>query len=417
MGTIAFVFYFFPHVIYFATPLYVFVPLFFFCTNYLIPYGTKLFSFKDPYLESLVVHPNVSWAITTIAFVLSVVGFGAMSGSIYNRYVFMRAVDQSLSGIGADGLALADPRQLAIAFTAEPERPEVPFILTRSSRILSADMLTPMFGRYNKVFYEAVDRDAVLKRYRSYEPRKRIAIGDDTSALPRLDPIRYLTGIAFETNDPQAQKWALETLSNARKDDSEAQLQVEIWKNFLSSNGGSGADKLLVMRATISNLEKRLSVDTGSSDFSGISFVSDQIFQTGLDYLASTKIEAQSMGSSDEQRCAFNDDIIEYYERILVLRRRLGNSTDLIWWEPPGKMFLYYLYLYLGHQTINIGLDTIEKIKSCPKLIERLQRLYDAPAFRSFQDPEVWTQGTPLSSAFNGAAGVTILREWLKLGW
>ncbi len=404
------VFYIFPHDFYFATPAYVLTFFAFLMTNYLVPVGTRLLSIKDMYLQTLVCRPGLSWLVTLTILVLASIWTLVMFNNIYSRYTYMKAIDEALSSIGVDGIALPEPVQLAKAFNAAPDRPEVPFILTRASRLVSIDLLTPIFGKYNKAFMDGIDRDAVLKKFSDYKPPHRIAIGNENSNLPRLDPVRFLTNVAFETNLRADQEWAIKNLSDLRKDDPGAQLQIEIWRNDIGDTGNRSAEQ------SIQAFEALLNSISGDN-FSSVSVVLDHIFQQGLDYIASMKIALQAHGTTDADTCRYSDDIIGNYERIILLRRRLSNATDLLWWQPPGKLFLYYLYLYLGHQTINIGLDEIRTIKACPALFDRLQRMYDAPAFRNFQNPDSWTQGTPLSSAFNGSASVRILREWLKLGW
>lgn len=402
------VFYLFPHDFYFATPAYVIAFLLFFITNYLMPVGTRLLSFKDRYLQTLVARPGLSWTTTSAIVALASLWTLVMFDSIYSRYTYMKSMDDALSSIGLDGMALPAPAQLAKAFNAAPDRPEVPFVLTRASRLVSIDLLTPAFGKYNEAFLASVDRESVLKKFGQYKPHHRIAIGNDNSSLPRRDPIRFLAFVAFETNQPPYQEWAVTTLSNLRKDDTAAQIQVAIWKDAIANK--------IPDKASIEALDDLLK-SVSNTDFSSISIVSDHIFQQGLDYVSSMKIARQSNEKTETEQCQYNDEIVSNYERIILLRRRLANASDLLWWEPPGKLFLYYLYLYFGHQTINIGLDEIKMIQKCPTLMERLQKIYDAPAFRSFQNPDIWTQGTPLSPAFNGAAGVNKLREWLKLGW
>jgi hypothetical protein len=410
------VFYLFPHNFYFATPAYVITFFAFLLTNYLAPVGTKLLAFKDAYLQTLVCRPGLSWGITAIIIVLVLGWTLVMFDSIRSRYTYMKSIDGALSSIGVDGMALPTPELLAKAFNAAPDRPEVPFILTRASRLIASDLLTPMFQRYNKAFLDGVDRAHVLERFGKSQPPNRIAIGNEDTNLPRRDPIRFLTSVAFETSDKTDQQWALSTLSDLRKDDAGALLQVAIWEHNLAAPTGSQDEQRAALQASIENFDRIL--QTGSNtNFSSISFVSDHIFQQGLDYVASLKIEMQSLGRNDSEKCGFSSDIIGNYERIMLLRRRLSNATDLLWWEPPGKLFLYYLYLFFGHQTVNIGLDTIEQIKVCPSLMGRLQQMYDAPAFRSFQNPDAWTQGTPVSLAYNGSAGVRQLRDWLKRGW
>lgn len=411
------VFYLFPHDLYFATPIFLITPILFFATNYGIPAGTRLLSFKDAYLKALVWRPVVSWCITAVVIALALGWTLRMFGTVYDRYIYLKSLDEALSSIGVDGVALPEPGQLAKAFNAAPDRPEVPFILARASRLLAPDFLTPMFGAYNKAFLKEIDRGAVLNRFAKYKAKNRIAIGNESSSLPRVDPIRFLTNVAFETNNSEDQQWALRTLSDLRKEDVGAQVQIEIWKNALAEPGENSVEKKTAALQVSINAMERLTQPSALTNFSDISFVSDNIFQQGIDFVATAKIELQSYGSNDVEKCRYNDDIIRDYERIMILRRRLNSATDLVWWEPPGKMFLYYLYLYLGHQTINIGLDTVKMIEACPTLMGRLQQMYDAPPFRNFQNPDYWSQGTPLSSAFAGAAGVRQLREWLKLGW
>jgi hypothetical protein len=407
-GVIFVVFYFFPHEFYFATPAYILTFFAFFLTNYLIPTGTRLLSFKDVYLQTLVLRPRLSWITTAALVTLALLWILAMFDSIYNRYTYMKAMDEALQSIGVDGLSPPEPALLAKAFNAAPDRPEVAFVLTRASRLISIDLLTPVFGKYNDVFLNAVDKASIVRKFSKYQPRHRLAIGDESSSLPRRDPIRFLTNVAFETNLDANKQWAINTLSELRKDDRGAQIQLAIW-NYAISNK-------IADEATIQSLDNLLS-SVSEANFSSVSLVSDHIFQQGLDYAAIMKIGLQSQGTTDADRCKYSDDIIMNFERILLLRRRLASATDLLWWEPPGKLYLYYLYLYLGHQTTNIGLDEIKMIERCPALRNRFQRLYDAPVFRGFQNPDNWTQGTPLSPAFNGAASVTKLREWLKLGW
>jgi len=402
------VFYFFPHEFYFATPAYAIAFAAFFLTNYLVPAGTRFLPFKDTYLQTLVVRPVLSWLITGIIVSMASAWTLAMFDRIYNRYTYMKAMDEALSSIGVDGIAPPEPALLAKAFNAEPDRPEVPFVLTRASRLISIDLLTPVFGRYNKAFLNAVDRTALLKRFSKFNARHRIAIGNDSSSLPRRDPIRFLASVAFETNEEKDQQWAVKILSDLRQDDPGAKIQVAMWKDELSKkepdyDSVHAFDNLL---SSISN-----------TDFTSVSLVADHIFQQGLDHVSSLKIALQSKGTTDTERCQYNDDIVGNYERIILLRRRLSSAADLVWWEPPGKLLLYYLYLHFGNQTVNIGLDEIKMIEQCPALKTRLQALYEATAFRSFQNPDAWTQGTPLSPAFNGAASVNKLREWLKLGW
>jgi len=410
------VFYWFPHNLYFATPLYLIAPVLFFVTNYLIPVGTRLFPFKDAYLRTLVNHPIRSWLITIIALVAAIAWMLMLFDRIYYRYTYLRFLDEALSSIGVDGMALPEPDRLAKAFNAAPDRPEVPFILTRATRLLASDLQTPLFSQYNKAFLDSIDRDSVLRRFGNYSPPHRIAIGNEPRTLPRRDPIRFLTSVAFETNEIGEQQWALRTLSSMRAQDPASRLQAEIWKQDLADKGDQPDERRQILQSSIAAIDQLVNIGPGAS-VSEISFISDHIFQRGLDYVTSLKIESQALEATAQDRCRYSDDIVRNYERIVGLRRRLSSATDLLWWEPPGKLFMYYLYLYLGHQTIDIGLTTIAQIDSCPGLMTRLQRMYDAPALRNFQDPDSWTQGTPISPAFNGSAGVRQLREWLTMGW
>jgi len=402
------VFYIFPHDFYFATPAYALTFLIFFATNYVLPAGARFLPFKDTYIRALVLQPALSWMITCAIFGAAMTWSFVMFDTIYARFAYMKAMDEALISIGVDGLSVPEPTLLAKAFNAAPARPEVPFILTRASRLLSIDVLRPVFYEYNKAFLGSVDKSAVIAKFKEHVSKHRLAIGNESSNLPKIDPIRFLANVAFETNVAAEQTWAIETLAKYRANDDAARLQLDIWRAQVATTTD---DKAFV--TTLGGHVDAIS----SAGFSSVSLITDAVFQTALDQIAGTTISLEAKAATADEKRAYQNDIISNYERIILLRRRLVNATDLIWWEPPGKLFIYYIYLHLGGQTMNIGGRVIDEIAASPELKERLQKLYNAPAFRAFQNPETWALGTPLSPAFNGAAGVTKIREWLKMGW
>jgi hypothetical protein len=344
-----------------------------------------------------------------------------MFGTIVERYKYMRAIDQAINIIRSNQLALPAPEDLAAAFTLMPQRPEVPFILMRSARLLSFDDRPQNYYAYMQRFMAQVDKDAIAVKFSAFHHPRKLSIDADREELPILDPIQILTNFAIDNQNPSTQlEWAIKILRQYRDRPEDAELRL--WRTILETElalekGGDAATIADTRARVIASIQTQTDPVIAGTNFRTLAFAADHIYQEALDYLAWLKASGPESDAKLPVQCGSSEEIIAIFQRILVMRKRLLARADLLWWRSPAKLNIYYLFTHLSGQKGNVSTKIYDSFNRCAGLMDRIKELYSATAFKQYQDPESWHYGTPLSADFNGSASITLLRKWVRLGW
>lgn len=460
------VFFFFPHkIVFVGTGIAAATAIFWFILNSLSTYGKRILSVRDYYIKGILFYPCSALGISTFLFLAAALGTAVMFDTIVNRFNYLRALDRAIPFFEAGQIGVPAPADLAEAFALNPRRPEVPFILMRSSRLLTFDDRTENFYLYMKEFLKALEPklDDVLKRSADFRPQYKLAQGEEAPELPLLDPIRLIAGYTVEVSQCDQKKAydaAIDLLKKYRdrEGDDAAKLQrtiLEVERDLRVRPGPDQARQSEIAQAAIDSLDQqtdpsqRLKKDPSAARdmFRSMAFAADHVFQQALDYQAYLKAmqivqlapasdsceqdskkpdqagKSEQVEAQDAPKLEQTDaepkriqDVVAIYQRILSIRTRLMSQTDVVWWQTPGKLTLNHMFSELSGKH-GYGARYLKQFEKSPALFAALKKLHEAVAFKSFQDPETWTQGTPLSRSFNGSATAAQLRRWMQLGW
>jgi hypothetical protein len=417
MGT----FYFFPDKIVFGAKASILLGLLLSSYHLISPNLSSLFGLRDEYLKFLVRYTKVVLLASVGLMFAAACWMAIMSGTIVERYTYLDAINRAINLMGSNQLALPAPEDLAVAFNLMPQRPEVPFILMRSARLLSFDDRPQNYYAYMQRFTNKVDMDGVVTRFGSFKGPDKLSIDGATQPLPILDPIHALVDIVIDNEHPADHlKWAVETLQKYRNRDEDAELKL--WRTILETeflltqNNDAQAIERIKANA-VNSIAMQIDPQNSGENFRLLSFATDHVYQEALDYLAWLKAGGPEADANLSVRCGDTDEIVAMFQRIIVLRGRLLTGTDLLWWRSPGKLNIYFLFLHLSGQKGKTSASIYNSFDKCPGLIDKIKDLYSAVAFKQFQDPETWLKGTPFSSSFNGSASIAVLRQWIGSGW
>ena len=434
IGAFFVVFYFFPHkIVFVGTGAAAVSGAIWFIFNSFSTFEGRLFGLRDAYLKAVALHTNPALLVSLGVLAVAILGTVIMFRTIVDRFYYLQALDQAIPFFEADQVGLPTPQKLAAAFALYPDRPEVPFILARSARLLTFDDRWDNFYLYMEQFLDALDKDAVIKRGENFRPRFKLAQAGEAPELPLLDPIRLLAGYMIEVSPPRQAKAydaAIELLEKYRNRDGDdaAKLQrtLDETERDLDIRQPDPVKRRELTAAAIRKLElqtdpsKRAQADPAAAvdAFRSVAFAADQIYQRGLDQLAYLKAmlvaeEAARANSCEHQNYA---EVIGLYQRVLSVRGKLMSPSDIVWWDQPGKLTLFHIFIELSGRH-GYGAALLKQFESCPELIAGLKNLHGAAAFKGFQDPETWTMGTALSKSFNGSAAAAQLRRWMQTGW
>lgn len=433
IGAFFVVFYFFPHkIVFVGTGAAAASGAFWYVFNSFSVFESRFFGFRDGYIKTILSYSDSAVALSLGLLAIAVLGTAIMFRTIVDRVYYLQALDRAIPFFAADQVGLPTPKDLATAFALYPGRPEVPFILARSARLLTFDDRWNNFYLYMEQFLDALDRDSVIKRGEKFRPRFKLAQSGEAPQLPLLDPIRLLAGYMIEVSGPRQAKAydaAIDLLAAHRNGDGDdaAKLQRtldEIERDLDIKDYSPARKKELTIEA-IARLElqtdpsKRVQSDpTAAIDaFRSVAFAADQIYQRALDQLAYLKATLVAEQAASGKPCENYEEVVALYQRVLTIRGKLMSPSEIVWWDQPGKLTLYHLFSELSGKRGYLGTLLVKQFGACPALLDGLTKLHGAAAFKAFQDPDTWTFGTALSKSFNGSAAAAQLRRWMQLGW
>lgn len=416
------VFYFAPERIVFGVQASVALGLLLGGYNLVGPRLARLFGLRDRYFAFIVRHTGRVLLGSLVFVAVAVWWVAVMFGTIVERYKYLEAVNNAISVIGSNQLALPAPEDLAVAFNLMPQRPEVPFILMRAARLLSFGDGTQNYYVYVQRFIDNVDTKDIASRFKEFHRPVRFRIDGNAPALPLLDPVQVLSNFGIESENPSAKlSWAIDLLRTYRNRDEDAELKL--WRTMLEAEQlflKSGKDAAAIGRARLDAITKitaQTEPQSGDRGFRELSFAADHLYQEALDYLAWLYAGGPEADAGLPVPCEHAARVVPTFQRVLLLRRRLVTRSDLLWWRFPSKLTIHFLYLHLGGEKGTIATRIFENFGKCPGVSDAIKELHSAIAFKQFQDPETWFFGTPLSPSLNGSASIALLRQWIRLGW
>jgi hypothetical protein len=449
------VFFFFPHkIVFVGTGVAAASGIFWYVFNSLSRYGQRILAARDFYIRGILFYPCWALGVSMLLVLAAGLGTAVMFDTIVNRFNYLRALDRAIPFFEADQVGVPAPKDLAEAFALNPQRPEVPFILMRSARLLTFDDRYENFYLYMEQFLDALDREAVIKRSENFRPQYKLAQGGEAPELPLLDPIRLLAGYMVEVSEPKRKQAYADAIGllqkhRNREGDDAAKLQRSIYetdRDLEITPDPDPARQSAIAEAAIQRLEQQIdpSKRPATKDtFRSAAFAADHVYQQALDSLAYLKAMQFIPAAAGSNACrqdakrtdaAANgqatpnsvqpdpeakriDEVVAFYQRILTIRSRLMSQTEVVWWQTPGKLTLYYMFSEFSDKHGVNGARLLTEFGRCPALLERMKKLHAAAAFKPFQDPETWAHGTPLSRSFNGSATAAQLRRWMQQGW
>jgi hypothetical protein len=430
-------FYYFPHRLVLGT----YASIFFFLAGIgaqLFPYSGRLWNFTAWYFRLLTTYFVESFAVSVFVACLLALWGAVMFGEIRRRYEYLNAIGEAIQLVNADQIAVPRAELMANAFQRMPNRPEVPFILARSVRVLSPGNDLLPFQEYMKTFTSFLDPKTVLSNSTQIPDRSRLS-AEPGPGLPVLEPVELIAQFKVEVPDKDQEKQYVEAVSMLDTAlAAKADLGLKIYRQTLQAEldleirKPSDSERVTLIDTAIRGLEESISDASKSAAASGSRLFVDQTYQEALDAIGDLNLQRAFLprarpsaadGSIPQPGQQAGCEIyaakaIDAFSRLLILRRRLMVNGDILWWRPPNKLTLYHIFTHLSGQHSSVA-ETIEKQSRevCPQAWEKLKDLYAAPAFKTFQDPDQWAAGTPIASAFNGSAAAAQLRKWLQLGW
>jgi hypothetical protein len=395
----------------------------------LFPHSQRLWQVRIWYFRLLSKHLVKTFAASALVTIILCLWGATMFSEIRRRYEYLDRIDEAIKLVNADEVGVPRPDLLANAFENMPHRPEVPFILARAVRILSPDDQLGPFHEYMKRFLAAVDREKVAASYAPMGGRARFSV-ERGANLPILQPIELIVQYSLEvpaTDRTEHFSWAISKLtSEAEKRDD---FGLKIYKLILETDrdvrDADDANRRSALDKAISLLESAKSELQSRETLGGSRLMTDQLYQELLDALGDLNLKralhpSPTAEKIDPSQCLnqFWEKAIDNFSHVLLLRRRLLVRDEILWWRPPSKLTIYHIFAHLSGQRAPYAEKlTTEAEASCPKGWEKIKALHSSPAYRSFQDPDQWSMGTPLAPAFNGSAAAAQLRKWLQAGW
>ena len=354
----AFIFYKYPEHIVIGTKFSAAVFIFGLVSPYLgqiktlLPYWSKYEAFYAHH-PRLFVHASIALAI-----LVAIWGF-VMSNEIVRRYRYVDAINAAVTLLQGDQIDIPAPEDLAKAFALAPDRPEVPFLIARATRILAPDDRLASLYAYMDRFVAALPREKIIAAAeKAYKP-ERLAV-ETNAGLPHLNPLELLVQYEIETTpdkQPERFRRAVETLDaylDTRKD-----LSLEMYRNSLKQSLAFdfGPDDALPspekVEASIDRLDALFADIEAQRPNARPGPLFEHAYQEALDDYADLLMRRALVATTPESKTAAigpqaQDRLQRTFTRLLLLRRRLMSADVILWWRPPQKLILYHLFGYFG---------------------------------------------------------------------
>jgi len=334
-----------------------------------------------------------------------------MFRDLFSRWSYVTSIKEMTMSEGNEAIPYATAPELAHAYQLYPHRREVPFILTRMSRLLAFDDEVENFNVFIRRFSQDIDIIDICERYKNKE--------DLDGYTGAIDPVVFLSRILIESA-PSADTLtrAIQLLDKYRANDPTAALHKILYEHELLE-----LDKvmtpiekkveLLKLKGRIDTVLKATTQLTSPRDH--LQIVTDHVFQEVLDHYA--QIEIQTALNEDDYAIA-RVKVPKLYSRVLVVRQQIARASDVPWLSGPGKFSIYYFFQhYLGRES-GVSRELMKMVSSVPGLDEALKTmLFNAEAFRDYRTMKTWDIGTPQSAEYAGTEMHRKLVGWLKFGW
>jgi len=332
-----------------------------------------------------------------------------MFRELWNRWTYVEIVKRITLDESGESFPFPTAEELAQAYNLYPHRREIPFILGRMASILAFDDATSNYKFYYSNFREKIEIDKITERYK------------DKTILQRyqgaIDPIIYLARVIVDAGraDLASLKQAFNLLEKNRKNDSTAKIHQLIFSHEISEQDQTSDDvqqqHYVTLRNEINEFLNNLTKQNASKE--SVRLITQDVFQELLDHCAQLHVQITSTDNPDRI-----NGVTQLYARILSMRKLIASSTEVPWFEGPGKLTLFQYFKHEAGRQTNTTRSVMKLFDKLPGLkVELKQRIYDAEAFKDFRALEFWYRGTPLSVAFAGKGMHDKMSEWLKTGW
>ena len=350
-----------------------------------------------------------------------------MFRELTSRFTYVDMIKRMTLVEGTEELPYPTPSALAAAFNLYPHRREVPFILARMGRLLSFDDQTSNYNKFVAEFWNGIDVNRIIAKYKCRKTLERYK--------GAIDPIIFFSRLTIEAkfegkeNLDSIEK-ALALLNTYRRDDALAEIYRMVYEHeIIEGKGEAKCSDYLQLKKGIEQLLDEIRDE--KSPKKHICLATSHVFQELLDHyallhidLATIKIK-QGVSQKSITECKeaaepreILQKVPELYMRILTMRRKIANASDVPWFEGPGKLSIYHYFKHqVGRETV-ITNHIMTLFDRLPGLQESMKkRVFEAEAFKEFRNLETWDIGTPLSASFAGTNMHKKMVEWLKSGW
>jgi hypothetical protein len=362
-----------------------------------------------------------------IVWVAVISGSIVMRKDIIGRFVYVANLQKSMKQGVVDGASLPDSAALADAFATFPNRREVPFLLSRSSRLLLQANRRDLFRAFQKRFFDSLNVDGLLQEL--CEPGKRPL---------RADGLLFLVAVAGEAFVPTlgpgevgygdqaiAAIGGLERFVQPLKECRVASLQATVKKIRLQDrinelSGSVGRAEPYNIDLETAALDQR--IKQTKDELAVLSFWQSHEAQEYLDFkayrmqcklhLCDDKPPLPGLVSQDQLT-----ELMSLYETLLILRQGSLHAGDVIWNETPFKLNLFAAFMIEANLQSLAWPDQVALFTGSSDLKTAMAELTSRKAFEQFRTVSGWYAGTPLDFNLNGSAAADKIDHWLKSDW
>jgi hypothetical protein len=360
------------------------------------------------------------WIFVTSFLWLAVVAWSyRMSNDVFGRILYVKYIHDALDRGSFDLVSLPDANVLASAFSMFPNRREIPFLLTRSSRLLFLANRTDIFRSFQKSFLSHLDTDRILTDLCNGEQ------------APRHDGLTFLLSVAGEAYSSKAglqgdehqkdiasvlEKMAkyVRPVEQCRKGSLEAQFQLIKFKKFMDE---ISEQNRYDVKVALASFDRALaSAEQGAV----LKFWQSHAAQEYLDFqsynLISNLNQSGDPASKDNAENTIKSAMLNF-EKLLLLRQGALRSGDVAWEASPFKLNIFYAFMLEANLHVLVWDDVVPLFRSHPLVVKATQELTDRKVFDEFRQPKGWYAGTPLDFGLNGSGLNDKINAWLKTEW
>jgi hypothetical protein len=338
--------------------------------------------------------------IMTVCGLLALAWGAAMFTTIYDRFIYVKALQNSLEKAPFDLVSLPDPAMLADAFQRFPRRREVPFLLVRSSRLFISANREDLFRDFQRRFIGDIKLDQFLQKECTAPPTGK---SDAIIFLAMTNVEAYANRANSRQSTIQHIRTSIGWLDTCRP----ARLDSQVYSLKLKDdlNELLPPSEAFDIDAEIAKFD-RLTGKASPPEL--LAFYESHSCQEYYDFLASRKLSSLAAETRQATGTSSFEEILDYYKRVLMLRQAVLRSGEVQWISVPQKLILFHFFMSFSGSDTKMTQKIVEPILKIPEIFNVLKKLVESKAFEEFRVIRGWYAGTPLDQSLNGAALVSL---------